>query len=379
MIKDLDELDDTIEISRLVQIINSESSSLVTLLIEVLSGHMVIPDFGEFTEIITEIFEEVRALPLAGRVADYIPALAEVPADKFAIAVTTRSGQRFSLGDTTDFFCLQSVSKIGTYCEALKLHGTEKTHQHVGREPSGQSFNAMTLKEVPRAERSAIPHNPCINAGAIMCTSLNHPTLKESRRLAEYLRAWTRLCGAKVGFDPMVMVSERESADTNNALAYMMREAGAFESKDIDINETLEFYFSTCAVTCSADMLATAAATLANSGKNPITNEQVYDSKVCKNAMSLMLSCGMYDFSGEWAFTVGLPAKSGVSGAVMIVVPNICGICIWSPPFIHEVQQGQTEPDNFAPVSGATSPVESHVCCFVWRLVRPASNRGDST
>lgn len=147
-----------------------------------------------------------------------------------------------------------------------------------------------------------------------------------------YLRAWTRLCGAKVGFDPMVMVSERESADTNNALAYMMREAGAFESKDIDINETLEFYFSTCAVTCSADMLATAAATLANSGKNPITNEQVYDSKVCKNAMSLMLSCGMYDFSGEWAFTVGLPAKSGVSGAVMIVVPNICGICIWSPP-----------------------------------------------
>jgi glutaminase len=130
----------------------------------------------------------------------------------------------------------------------------------------------------------------------------------------------------------MVMVSERESADTNNALAYMMREAGAFESKDVDVNETLEFYFSTCAVTCSADMLATAGATLANSGKNPVTNERVYDSKVCKNAMSLMLSCGMYDFSGEWAFTVGVPAKSGVSGIIMIVVPNICGICIWSPP-----------------------------------------------
>jgi len=335
LIQDLDDLDDKINIADLVRLINTNSNSLVNLLIDVLSGNMVIPDFDQFTDVLKAIFEEVRDMPITGRVADYIPALAEVPAEKFAIAVTTRSGQRFSLGDTKDFFCLQSVSKVGTYCEALKMHGTETTHKHVGREPSGESFNAMTLKPVSIddcPDREAIPHNPCINAGAIMCTSLNSPGLKESQRLAEYLRAWSRLCGSKVAFDPMVMVSERESADTNNALAYMMREAGAFESKDIDINETLEFYFSTCAVMCSADMLATAAATLANSGHNPLTNEKVYDREICKNAMSLMLSCGMYDFSGEWAFTVGLPAKSGVSGALMIVVPNICGICVWSPP-----------------------------------------------
>jgi hypothetical protein len=116
----------------------------------------------------------------------------EVPAEKFAFAVTTRSGQRFSLGDTKDFFCLQSVSKVGTYCEALKMHGTARTHTHVGREPSGQSFNAMTLKAVDmpdHPDRHAIPHNPCINAGAIMCTSLNSPGLKESQRLAEYVPA----------------------------------------------------------------------------------------------------------------------------------------------------------------------------------------------
>lgn len=293
----------------------------------------IIPDFQDFTKIIEEIFDEVKKIE-GGKVADYIPALADVSPDKFAVAVTTRSGQRFAIGDSTEFFCLQSVSKVGTYCEALHMHGTDHVHKHVGREPSGESFNAMTLKPVFQPDnplRKAIPHNPCVNSGAIVCVSLNSPKLKESRRLEQYLKAWSRMCGSPVRFDPTVMVSERETADRNNALAYMLREAGAFQSHDVDIAETLEFYFSTCAVTCSAQMLATAAATICNSGINPLTKDEVYSPATCKNAMSLMLSCGLYDFSGEWAFSVGLPAKSGVSGCIMIVVPNVCGIAVWSP------------------------------------------------
>jgi len=218
----------------------------------------------------------------------------------------------------------------------LKEHGMEVVHEHVGREPSGRAFNEMALKEVPEKERVkpdrvAIPHNPCINAGAIMCTSLVKPRSPLADRLEAYLNVWTDVCGQRVGFDPTVMVSERATADRNNALAYMMKESGSF-TEPIRLDETLEFYFSTCAVTVNAKMMATAAATLANGGENPLTQKRVFSDEHTRMAMSLMLSCGMYDFSGEWAFSVGLPAKSGVSGVLKIIVPNVCGICVWAPP-----------------------------------------------
>lgn len=194
----------------------------------------------------------------------------------------------------------------------------------------------MALKEVPekervKADRVAIPHNPCINAGAIMCTSLVKPALGLAERLDDYLQTWTDVCDKKVGFDPTIMISERTTADRNNALAYMMKESGSF-TEPLNLQETLELYFSTCAVTVTAEMMATAAATMANGGENPLTQKRVFSEEHTRMAMSLMLSCGMYDFSGEWAFSVGLPAKSGVSGVLKIIVPNVCGICVWSPP-----------------------------------------------
>lgn len=251
------------------------------------------------------------------------------------MAVTTVDGQRFAFGDYRNMFCLQSVSKPVTYCCALKEHGTDGVHQHVGREPSGVSFNAMTLKKVQQPEhpdRTAIPHNPCINAGAIMCTSLLPEGKNQAERLENYLDTWSDLCGDEVGFDPAVMVSERATADRNTALAYMMKECGAFKDPNINISQVLELYFSTCSVTANAQMVSTAAATLANGGVNPLTGKNIFEPEYCRHALALMLSCGMYDFSGEWAFTVGLPAKSGVSGVLMMVVPNVMGIAIWSPP-----------------------------------------------
>lgn len=304
------------------------------IVMDALSSRIIIPDFAAFTEIITSIFEEV-ALIDEGEVASYIPQLAMVDRNKFAVAVTTIDGQRFSIGDSEDLFCLQSSCKPVTYAIALQQHGEDKVHSHVGREPSGRSFNEMCLKEIAEEQRDephriAIPHNPCINAGAIMCTSLIHPELDLANRLTHYLQVWGDLCGKNVSFDPTVMMSERATADRNHALAFMMKESGSFED-GINLNETLELYFSTCSVTLTADMMSTAAATLANGGENPLTQKRVFSEDTTRMAMSLMLSCGMYDFSGEWAFTVGVPAKSGVSGVVELVVPNVCGICIWSP------------------------------------------------
>jgi glutaminase len=304
-----------------------------------LTGNMVVPDFARFRDECKLIYDDLKTIT-GGKVASYIPQLAKVPPTKFAVAVTTVDGQQFSFGDASEHYCLQSVSKIFTYCEILKQHGTKEVHKHVGREPSGLAFNAMTMKSVPADKtddpnRTAIPHNPLINAGAIMCCSLMNPQLVQADRLSEYIRTCSRCCGETAGFDPTVMMSERATADRNTVLAYMMKECGAYAEPNMtpqslaDINE---LYFSTCAVTCNARMMATAGAVFASGGINPLTNDHIFDTETCRNALSLMLSCGMYDFSGEWAFQIGLPAKSGVSGCIMIVIPNVMGICVWSPP-----------------------------------------------
>jgi len=159
---------------------------------------------------------------------------------------------------------------------------------------------------------------------------LGRPQLSLADKLDRYLAMWSRLAAQRVSFDPAVCVSERSTADRNCTLAYMMAEMGAFESTG-DLMSVLEFYFQTCSVTLTASMLANAAATLANGGTNPLTNDTVFAPETTRSCLSLMLSCGMYDYSGEWAFEVGLPSKSGVSGAIMVVVPNVMGICIWSP------------------------------------------------
>lgn len=331
MFAKLDEIDDAIPIWDMADVARLGGK----IVIDALSNQVVIPEFTEFTNILKEIFEKVSENK-DGDVASYIPELAKVDPNKFAMAVTTISGQRFMVGNHSEHFCLQSSSKPVTYGITLEEHGEEFVHEHVGKEPSGRPFNEMTLKDIPPnlrkdAQRKAVPHNPCINAGAIMCASLILPKEDYSTRLTRYLQVWSDLCGSKVSFDPTVMVSERSTADRNQALAYMMKESGSFEG-EVNVNEILELYFSTCSVTVSADMMATAAATMANGGENPLTQTRVFSEETTRSCLSLMLSCGMYDYSGEWAFSIGLPAKSGVSGVLQIVVPNVCGICIWAPP-----------------------------------------------
>jgi glutaminase len=312
------------------------------LLIErALQGNMVVPDFDDFCRDIDEIHATVRQ-NRAGAAANYIPQLdlTDPEVDSFGVALCTVDGQRHAVGDTDVSFTVQSTCKPVNYCLALQEHGVAKVHQHVGREPSGATFNALTLNADGR------PHNPMINAGAIVACSLvglsrteaskgvaADPTSRgfAGHRFAYVLDTWAAVAGGvRPGFNNAVFLSERETADRNFALGYFMREKGAFPP-GTNLHELLEFYFQCCSIEVTARMMSVVAATLANGGICPVTGERVFSTETVQHCLSLMYSCGMYDYSGEFAFKVGLPAKSGVAGAIMIVIPNVMGICTWSP------------------------------------------------
>lgn len=295
-----------------------------TLVKNALTKNLIIPDFDDFCRDIQEIYN-ATATNTSGAVADYIPQLARVNPDQFAVSICTIDGQRFSIGDAYTNFGLQSTCKPVNYCLALQEHGVDAVHRHVGREPSGRTFNELSLNN------AGLPHNPLINAGAIMCCSLLHNDLNIADRFDYVFNTWRKLCAYKnVSFNNAVYLSERQTADRNFALAYFMRENKAFP-KGVNLTEVLEFYFQCCSVESCSHHLAIAAATLANAGVNPMTGEKLFDEEVVQHCLSLMLSCGMYDFSGEFAFRIGVPAKSGVSGALFVVIPNLMGISIWSP------------------------------------------------
>lgn len=301
------------------------ASNHMSVIKKVLKGDLVIPDFVSFTHEIEKIYAQTKK-NTAGKVADYIPQLKRVVPDKYAVSVCTIDGQQFSLGDTKDSFSIQSIMKPINYALALDEFGDKKVHQHVGREPSGHSFNEITLDYKGR------PHNPLINAGAIMTSSLVKPGLDPAERFDYVLNKWKDLCGGLVpSFNNAVYLSEKQTADRNFALAYFMREKGSFP-EGVNLRETLDFYFQCCSIEVTSEAMAVGAATLAASGLNPLTGKRVLTQDTVKNCLSVMFSCGMYDFSGEFAFTVGLPAKSGVGGGLMLVVPGLMGICVWAPP-----------------------------------------------
>ncbi len=289
-----------------------------------LKGTLSIPAFSDFCGDIEEIYLETKKNK-DGEVATYIPQLARVNPDYYAISVCTIDGQRFSIGDSEERFCLQSTSKPITYCLAHEEFGEEYVHLHVGREPSGQKFNEITLNN------KGLPHNPLINAGAIMSCALINNKKDTADVFEKVMDTWKRLSGGKKpGFNNSVYQSERGTADRNFALAYFMRENKGFP-EHTNIVDTLEFYFQCCSIEVDADMLSIVAASLANMGICPLTGDRVFSPKTVQNCLSLMSSCGMYDYSGEFAFTIGLPAKSGVSGALMVVIPNVGGFAVWAP------------------------------------------------
>ncbi|MGH7788649.1 MAG: glutaminase A [Candidatus Binatia bacterium] len=257
-----------------------------------------------------------------GAVADYIPELTKADPDWFGICVVTIAGQSFEVGDAEQAFTIQSISKPFVYGMALSTHGREGTLKHIGVEPSGEAFNSIALEA-----RTKRPFNPMVNAGAIAAASLvagDGP----AERFNTVLDAFARYVGRPVGVDMAVFTSERATGHRNRAIAHLMRN---FDIIDDRIEESLDLYFKQCSILVTCRDLAMMAATLANKGVNPTTGERAIEVEYVRDLLSVMWSCGMYDFAGEWGYKVGLPAKSGVGGGIIAVVPGKAGIGVFSP------------------------------------------------
>jgi glutaminase len=259
-----------------------------------------------------------------GHIADYIPELAGANREHFGIAGVGVRGKVIEVGDTDVAFTIQSISKPFVYGLALEDHGRDGVLERVGVEPSGEAFNAIVLDEV-----SNRPFNPMINSGAIATTGLIQGK-DQVERLHRVIAMLSTFAGRELQVDSATFFSERATGDRNRAIAHLMRSSGMLPDGDID--ELLELYFQQCSVLVTCRDLAVMSATLANGGVNPVTGERALAQRYVKDVLSIMLSCGMYDYSGEWAYRVGVPAKSGVSGGITSVIPGQAGLAVFSPP-----------------------------------------------
>ena len=277
---------------------------------------------AQLTEFLKEIHKKYAAVT-TGKVAEYIPELGKANPDWFGICLVTADGRVFEVGDTQQRFTIQSSSKPFAYGLALETWGREHVLARVGVEPTGDTFNAIVLDEESRR-----PYNPMVNAGAIAVTDmLTGATMTERlHTLAEYFKKF--IGHDDVVVDELTFLSERETGHRNRAVAHLMRGFGMVSER---FEESLDLYFQQCSLLVSCRDLAVMAATLANGGVNPLTHQRAAWSYTARDVLSVMYTCGMYDSAGEWAFWVGLPAKSGVSGNIFAVAPGQLGIAVFSP------------------------------------------------
>lgn len=258
----------------------------------------------------------------SGHVADYIPELARVDADRLGVALVSTRGDVYDAGDSDDTFTIQSVSKPFVFALALDALGLDRVTRHVGLEPSGEPFNAISLEAA-----SGRPLNPMINAGAIVTTSLIEGATAEDK-FAAVRAGLERFAGRDLLVDEAVYASEAETGDRNRALAYLALATGALASP---VAVATDAYFRQCSLAVTTRDLAIMASTLATGGTNPVTGERVISEDAARWTTAVMTSCGMYDDSGTWMVRVGLPAKSGVGGGIVAVQPGQFGIGTFSP------------------------------------------------
>jgi glutaminase len=274
------------------------------------------------TKSLEELFLKHRG-DNTGKAADYIPELAKVDPNLFAIALMTVDGKVYTAGNTNHLFTLQSASKPFVYGMVLQEQGREFMRSKVGVEPSGEAFNSIIELE----KNTHRPYNPMINSGAIAVSSF----LKDKpgkTKLDQILDLFSDYVGHPVSIDESVFISEKNTAHRNRSIAHLLRH---FEVIEDDIEGALDIYFQQCSVQVNTIDLAAIAATLANSGIQPKTKKILVEKEFVPDILSLMFTCGMYDSAGEWAYTVGFPAKSGVSGGLITVVPGKFGIATYSP------------------------------------------------
>ncbi len=286
------------------------------------TGHETSDLRSDLCATLASIYEQYRSLA-DGKVADYIPELARANPEWFGIAVVTADGETFEYGDTAQSFTIQSISKPFVYGLALQDHGRDQVLSRVGVEPSGEAFNSIILDQASKR-----PFNPMINSGAIVTTDLVQGR-DGADRIVRVIDVFSRYAGHELHVDSAVFMSERATGHRNRAIAHLMVSFGMLSE---NIDETLELYFQQCALLVTCRDLAVMGATLASGGINPTTGVRVVDQEYVKDILSIMLSCGMYDYSGEWAYRIGIPAKSGVGGGILAVVPGEGAIATFSPP-----------------------------------------------
>ncbi|MFB1482596.1 glutaminase [Corallococcus sp. RDP092CA] len=275
----------------------------------------------DYQAVLSEVWDAVRPVVGQGRVASYIPALAAVDPRRFGMALATVDGDVYGVGDWREPFSIQSISKVFTLALALARDG-DALWRRVGKEPSGNPFNSLVQLEYEQG----IPRNPFINAGALVITDRLQRLTGDARgALRDFLRAESG--NPLVDFDPVIAASEAEHGHRNRALAHFMASYGNMESA---VPEVLEHYFWQCSLAMSCADLARACGFLARHGRRA-DGARLLTRSQAKQVNAVMLTCGTYDAAGEFAYRVGLPGKSGVGGGIIAVIPNRCGLCVWSP------------------------------------------------
>jgi glutaminase len=276
----------------------------------------------DYPQILSTIHNEVQPLLRQGKVAHYIPELSKIPPDHFGMAVYCLDGRTYGIGDADIKFSLQSITKLFALALAFSREG-DAIWQRVGREPSGNPFNSLVQLEYERG----IPRNPFINAGALVITDIlatrfvqaDVAVLQFARMLADE---------AAIDFDAAVALSEMRTANRNSAIAYFMKDFGNLHNP---VDAVIDAYCRQCSITMSCAELAKAGSFLARHGTIPWTGEQILDASSAKRLNALMLTCGTYDAAGDFAYRVGLPAKSGVGGGILALVPGELAVAVWSP------------------------------------------------
>ena len=273
-------------------------------------------------QIIDDLVSEISKQPAAGQVANYIPALAEVDPNAIGVALATINGECYTAGDAEKDFSIQSIAKIYALVMAM-LRNDDSMWERVRMEPSGQAFNSIVQLE----SEQGIPRNPMINAGAIVVADMLVNQYSSSNHA--FLQFIQKLCAKQdIHFDEDVFVSEQQHGHRNAAMAHLMK---AFDNIHADVDEVLAHYFFQCSLAMSCKDLANSLLFLANKGKQPKHAEPVCSRRDCHRINAILSTSGMYDQSGEFAFQVGLPAKSGVGGGIVAIVPGFGVIAVYSP------------------------------------------------
>lgn len=278
------------------------------------------------TELLDEILEECAPYASQGKLANYIPELAKADKNDFGICIISSNDRISKAGDSKKNFTIQSIVKPILLLLALMDNGIERVKAHVGVEATGKPFDAINYTEQALVSENI---NPMVNMGAIaMCTLIQGDTYQE--RFERLLNLTRKLaCNPEIKMDEAVYLSEKSTGNKNRALAYLMKSYGMIGEDNVE--EVLDCYFRACSIKVNCEDLAKIGLTLASHGKSPFTEERVFPKQYAYYVNATLMTCGMYDGSGEFAVKVGVPAKSGVGGGIMAVVPTRMGIGIYSP------------------------------------------------